>query len=84
MHPAAGVVIKKQRMSTKGVLGAKTIKQATRLMKANVFTAQELVEATYDNIDTNSHLNAFVNIRAKEEALREAEQSQKRIEKSES
>ena len=35
----------------KGILGAKTIKQASRLMKANVFTCPELIEATYENID---------------------------------
>jgi len=28
----------------KGILGAKTIKQASRLMKANVFTCPELIE----------------------------------------
>lgn len=27
----------------KGILGAKTIKQAARLMKANVFTCPELI-----------------------------------------
>jgi len=31
----------------KGILGAQTMKQAMRLMKANVFTAPELIEATY-------------------------------------
>ena len=51
-------------------------------MKANVFTCTELVEATYANISANTHLNAFVNIRDKELALKEAEESQKRIEKS--
>ena len=35
----------------KGILGAKTIKQASRLMKANVFTCPELIEATFDNIE---------------------------------
>ena len=68
----------------KGILGAKTIKQASRLMKANVFTCPELIEQTYDNIGARSHLNAYVNVRRKEEALREAEESQKRIEKSKS
>ena len=34
-----------------GLLGAKTIKQAARLMKANVFTAPELIEETYKNIE---------------------------------
>ena len=53
-------------------------------MKANVFTCPELVEATYENIDAQSHLNGFVNIRDRSEALREAEESQKRIEKSKS
>ena len=66
----------------KGSLGAKTIKQAARLMKANVFTCPELIEATYDNIESQKHLNAYVNVRAQEQALKEAEESQKRIEKS--
>lgn len=66
----------------KGILGAKTIKQASRLMKANVFTCPELIEQTYDNIVGRSHLNAFVTVRGREEALREAEESQKRIEMS--
>ena len=47
----------------KGILGAKTIKQASRLMKANVFTCPELIEQTYDNIKARSHLNAYVNVR---------------------
>ena len=68
----------------KGILGAKTIKQAARLMKANVFTCPELVEATYENINRQQHLNAYVNVRDKQEALREAEESQRRIEKSKS
>ena len=67
----------------KGILGATTIKQASRLMKANVFTCPELIEATYNNIGAKSDLNAYVNIRRQEEALKEAEESQKRIEKSE-
>lgn len=66
----------------KGILGAKTIKQASRLMKANQFTAPELIEATYSNIEARKDLNAFVNVRPKEEALREAEASQERIERS--
>ena len=53
-------------------------------MKANVFTCPELIEQTYDNIGARSHLNAYVNVRRKEEALKEAEESQKRIEKSKS
>jgi len=65
----------------KGILGAKTIKQASRLMKANVFTCPELIEQTYENIDARSHLNAYVNVRGRDEALKEAEESQKRIEK---
>ena len=68
----------------KGILGARTIKQASRLMKANVFTCPELIEATYANVDTYKELNAYVNVRSKEESLREAEESQKRIEKSKS
>ena len=67
----------------KGILGATTIKQASRLMKANVFTCPELIEATYGNIAASSDLNAYVNIRPQEEALKESEESQKRIEKSE-
>ena len=66
----------------KGILGAKTIKQASRLMKANVFTSQELVEATYANIEKKQHLNGYVSVRPMEEALKEAEASQKRIERS--
>ena len=66
----------------KGILGAKTVKQAARLMKANVFTAPELIEATYENIEARKNLNAYVTVRDKEEALREAEASQKRIERS--
>ena len=68
----------------KGILGAKTIKQAARLMKANVFTCPELIEATYENISNQTHLNAYVNVREQDQALKEAEESQKRIEKSES
>lgn len=68
----------------KGILGAKTIKQASRLMKANVFTCPELISQTYENISARSDLNAYVNIRGQEAALREAEESQKRIEKSKS
>ena len=66
----------------KGLLGAKTIKQATRLMKANVITSPELIESTFANINRLEHLNAYVNVRPMEEALEEAEASQKRIEKS--
>ena len=66
----------------KGILGAKTVKQAARLMKANVFTAPELIEATYENMEKRAHLNGYVSIRPKEEALREAEEAQKRIERS--
>ena len=66
----------------KGILGAKTIKQASRLMKANVFTSQELVEATYANIEKKQHLHGYVSVRPMEEALKEAEASQKRIERS--
>ena len=43
----------------KGILGAKTVKQAARLMKANVFTAPELIEATFENMEKRSHLNAY-------------------------
>jgi Asp-tRNA(Asn)/Glu-tRNA(Gln) amidotransferase A subunit family amidase len=68
----------------KGILGAETIKQATRLMKANVFTCQELVSACYDNIEKGKHINCYVNVRNKELALKEANESQKRIEKSKS
>jgi len=64
-----------------GLLGAKTIKQAARLMKANVFTAPELIEETYKNIENAKYLNALCAVRDQEQALREAEESQKRIEK---
>ena len=67
----------------KGILGAKTIKQAARLMKANVFTAPELIEATFENMDKLQDLNGYISVRPKEEALREAEEAQKRIERSE-
>ena len=66
----------------KGILGAETIKQATRLMKANVFTCQELVSSCYDNIEKGRQINCYVNVRDKELALKEAHESQKRIEKS--
>ena len=66
----------------KGILGAKTIKQAARLMKANVFTAPELIEATFDNMENLQDLNAYISKRPKEDALREAEEAQKRIERS--
>ena len=55
------------KLMEKSLLGAKTIKQAMRLMKANVFTSPELVEAAYKNIVSKAHLNAFVNIRNLEE-----------------
>jgi hypothetical protein len=51
-------------------------------MKANVFTCPELVSSCYDNIDAGKHINCFVNVRDKEIALKEAHESQKRIEKS--
>lgn len=66
----------------KGILGAETIKQATRLMKANVFTCPELVNACYDNIEAGKHINCYVNVRSKELALKEAAESQRRIERS--
>jgi Asp-tRNA(Asn)/Glu-tRNA(Gln) amidotransferase A subunit family amidase len=66
----------------KGILGAKTIKQASRLMKANVFTCPELINATFDNIEAGKQLNGYVNLRNKDEALREAHESQIRIERS--
>lgn len=53
-----------------------------RLMKANVFTSPELVEAAYKNIEDKKDLNAFVNVRSMELAMKESEQSQHRIEKS--
>ena len=53
----------------KGILGAETIKQATRLMKANVFTCPELVSACYDNIEKGKNINCYVNVRDKEQAL---------------
>ena len=70
-------------MMKKGLLGANTLKQANRLMRANVFTSQELVEASLERIaETNDDINAMIVIRDREELLREAEASQKRIEKS--
>jgi len=63
----------------KSLLGAKTIKQAMSLMKANAFTSPELVEAAFKNIVNKAHLNAFVSVRTLEEMQVEAEQSQKRI-----
>lgn len=54
-----------------------------RLMKANVFTSPELVEAAYKNIEDKKDLNAFVNVRSMELAMKESEQSQHRIEKNE-
>jgi aspartyl-tRNA(Asn)/glutamyl-tRNA(Gln) amidotransferase subunit A len=64
-----------------GLLGARTIKQAARLMKGNVFTSPDLIEACYENINNLKRLNGYVSVRPIEEALREAEESQKRIEK---
>ncbi len=66
----------------KGLFGAETIKQATRLMKANVFTCPELVSSCIENIETGKHISCTVNVRDKEIALKEAHESQKRIEKS--
>lgn len=51
------------------LLGAKTIKQASRLMKANVFTCPELVNACYEHIENGKDINCFVNVRDKELAL---------------
>lgn len=59
----------------KGILGAETIKQATRLMKANVFTCQELVSACYERIEGGKNINCYVNVRDKELALKEAYES---------
>jgi hypothetical protein len=40
------------------------------------------VSSCYENIETGKHINCFVNVRDKEIALKEAHESQKRIEKS--
>ena len=56
-------------------MGATTMKMAQRMMKANQFTAPELIEASFKNMEEKSDLNAFVNIRNKDEAMREAEAS---------
>ena len=48
-----------------------------RLMKANVFTSPELVQASIENLDKYDYLNAYVTYRD-----REAEAAQIRIEKS--
>ena len=64
------------------LLGARTIKQATRLMKANVFTAPELCDEVFKNMEDNNHLNAFVNYRDRDVIMKEAEAAQQRIEKS--
>lgn len=53
-----------------------------RLMKANVFTAQELCEATIQSLEKNKHLNAYVTYRDQEVMMKEAEAAQLRIEKS--
>jgi Asp-tRNA(Asn)/Glu-tRNA(Gln) amidotransferase A subunit family amidase len=66
----------------KDLLGAKTIKQAMRLMKANVFTAQELCDATIKQLEECRHLNAYVSYADQAQMRREAEESQLRIEKS--
>ena len=58
------------------------MKQAMRLMKANVFTSTELVESSIKNLDKYDYLNAFVSHRDREVMMREAEASQVRIEKS--
>jgi len=53
-----------------------------RLMKANVFTAPELADACLKNTEVHSELNAFVNFRDRDLIMKEAEESQARIEKS--
>jgi hypothetical protein len=67
---------------SKSLLGAKNIKQAMRLMKANVFTAPELAEECLKNTEIHSELNAFVNFRDRDSIMKEAEASHERIEKS--
>ena len=57
----------------KQLLGAKTIKQVMRLMKANVFTSPELVEASIKNLDKYDYLNAYVSYRDREVMMKEAE-----------
>ena len=57
----------------KSILGAKTIKQAMRLMKANVFTAPEMTEQVIKNTTKHKDLNAFVNLRDTSIMMKEAE-----------
>jgi Asp-tRNA(Asn)/Glu-tRNA(Gln) amidotransferase A subunit family amidase len=59
----------------KHLLGAKTIKQAMRLMKANVFTSPELIEASIKNLNKYDYLNAYVSYRDQEIMMKEAEES---------
>lgn len=56
-------------------MGATTMKMAQRMMKANQFTAPELIDASFNNIEAKSDLNAFVNIRNRDQAMKEAEAS---------
>jgi hypothetical protein len=51
-------------------------------MKSNVFTAPELAEACLKNTEVHSNLNAFVNFRDRDLIMKEADESQTRIEKS--
>ncbi len=52
------------------------------LMKANVFTAPDLLEAAFKNMDENKHLNCFVTYADRKQMMKEAEQAQIRIDKS--
>ncbi len=53
-----------------------------RLMKANVFTSPELVQASIENLDKFDYLNAYVTYRDRDLMMKEAEAAQIRIEKS--
>jgi aspartyl-tRNA(Asn)/glutamyl-tRNA(Gln) amidotransferase subunit A len=56
----------------------KTITQAHKHLLARHFTAMDLADECWSNIDKNAHLNAFVTKRAKEDTMREAEAANKR------
>ena len=53
-----------------------------RLMKANVFTSPELIEASVKNLQKYDYLNAYVSYRDTDLMFKEAEAAQVRIEKS--
>ena len=51
----------------------KTITQAQKHLTAGDFSCVDLVESIYDKIKERSSLNAYVNVREKDEVLQEAE-----------